>query len=453
MTRRLATELLALDDSPLARAVGCHDLSGRLLNAGLYAEALEVAQQGVTAARELHDDRPVLAAALGRLGDCLSLNGRPAEALRATEDAAALAEPLAKAEPARHEPLYAGTLTNLAVRLAETGRHQEALKAGKRATAAWRQLSAADPAHEPQLGEALHALAVLLSEQGHQAESAEVSREVAGLRLSLAEQDGSGHEPGLADSLLTLSTQLGAEGQHAEALAFSRQAVESMRALARANHTAHDDRLAHALMVYGADLAEAGRLPEAVATTAESVAIRRRLFRNNPAAYTRDLTQSLSNLALLLVHARQPSEALPAAAEAVSLIELAQAPELHGAHFGRCLSILAVCLNANGRQPGRLQAGVDAVRQYEAVWRADPVRYAFDLARVLAQVGQYLADEERWSEALTPLEDGLAVTEAYAHVDPATYAPLISDLRTALDDCQRRIGQPWWRRRVRRPRR
>ncbi|WP_159002048.1 hypothetical protein [Streptomyces sp. NRRL B-3229] len=211
-----------------------------------------------------------------------------------------------------------------------------------------------------------------------------------------------------------------------------------MRALARADHTAHDDRMAHALMVYGADRAEAGRLPEAVATTTESVAIRHRLFRNNPAAYTRDLTQSLSNLALLLVHARQPSEAL-SAAEAVSLIELAQAPELHGAHFGRCLSILAVCLNANDRQPGRLPAGVDAVRQYEAVWKADPVRYAFDLARVLARVGQYLADEERWSEALTPLEDGLAVTEAYAHVDPATYAPLISDLRTALNDCQRRI--------------
>ncbi|MFI7139182.1 hypothetical protein ACIBQ5_15865 [Streptomyces massasporeus] len=99
----------------------------------LDAEALEVARRGVTAARELDDDVPVLAAALGRLGDCLAHNGRPAEALRATEEAAALAQPLAEAERARHEPLYAGILAGLAVRLAEAGRHQDALEVGERA--------------------------------------------------------------------------------------------------------------------------------------------------------------------------------------------------------------------------------------------------------------------------------------------------------------------------------
>ncbi|MFF8281055.1 hypothetical protein ACF05T_34230 [Streptomyces lateritius] len=190
-------------------------------------------------------------------------------------------------------------------------------------------------------------------------------------------------------------------------------------------------------------------------TTAESVAIWRLLFRDNPAAYSLELTRSLSNLALLLHSARQPAQALPAAAETVLLLKKlrhADAPELHRADLGRCLSILAVCLDATGHQSKRLQAAVDAVRQYEAAWKADPVRHAFDLARVLAQVGQYLVDEERWTDALGPLENGLALAEAYTHGDPTRYAPLISDLHTALDDCRRRIRQPWWRRRGRRPR-
>jgi tetratricopeptide (TPR) repeat protein len=447
VTRRLVTELLALDDSPAARATGCHHLSTRLLNAGLDAEALEVARRGVTAARELDDDVPGLAASLGRLGNCLDHTGRPDEALRATEEAAVLARPLAEAEPARHEPLYAGILADLAMQLSNTGRHEEALKASERAVAAWRRLAAADPAHEPRFADALHALGLQLSHQGRRAESVAVSREALILRLSLAEQDMAGHEPGLVASLLALSTQLATEGRRAEALALSRQAVESMRALARSS-LAHGEGLAHALMVLGADLAGAGRLLEAVDTTAESVVVRRRLSRDNPADHSLKLAQSLSNLALLLLDADRPAEALPAAAEAVLLLKLrrAEAPELHRADLGRCLSILAVCLDATGRRPERLGAAVDAVRQYEAAWKGDPVRYAFDLARVLDQVGRYLADEERWADALGPLEGGLALAEAYAHVDPTTYAPLISGLHTVLDDCRRR------RRRGRRPR-
>ncbi|MFD7934591.1 tetratricopeptide repeat protein [Streptomyces sp. NPDC059755] len=454
VTRRLVTELLALDDSPVARAVGCQHLSTRLLNAGLDAEALEVARRGVTAARELDHDVPVLAAALGRLGDCLAHNGHPAEALRATEEAAALAQPLAEAERARHEPLYTGILADLAVRLAEAGRHQDALEVGERAATAWRQLSAADPAHEPRLADALHAHGRRLSHQGLPAESAAVSREALSLRISLAEQDAAGHEPGLAASLLTLSAQLASEGRRAEALACSQQAVQSMRALARADPTAHDAGLAHALQALGADLAEAGQLMEGIDTTAESIAVWRRLARDNPAAHSAELSKSLSNLALLRLFADPPTQALPAATEAVQLMQLrhAEAPELHRADLGRCLSILAVCLNAAGRRQERHGAAADAVRQYGAAWKADPVRYAFDLARVLDQMGRYLADDERWADALDPLEGGLALAEAYTHVDPTSYAPLISGLRTALDDCRRRIRQPWWRRRGQRPR-
>ncbi|MER5400750.1 hypothetical protein [Streptomyces sp. NPDC002599] len=188
----------------------------------------------------------------------------------------------------------------------------------------------------------------------------------------------------LAAALLTLCAQRSAEGMRAEALAVSEKAVESMRALARADPTAHDEGLAHALMALGADLAGAGQLPEATDTTAEFVTVRRGLSRDNPAAHSAELSQSLSNLALLL-DADRPAQALPAAAEAVLLLKHhhAEAPELRRAGLGRCLSILAVGLDATGRRPERLAAVVDAVRQYEAACKTDAaaLRRPFDRPR------------------------------------------------------------------------
>ncbi|MFH9740106.1 hypothetical protein ACH4MA_20790 [Streptomyces roseolus] len=434
LTRRVVAELLARDGSPRARAAGYHHLSTRLLNAGLDDEALDAARRSVDAAREL-DDVPELAASLGRLGDCLTHNGRPSEALRATEEAAALLRPLTEAAPARHEPQYAGLLTDLARRLAAAGRHREALVASESATARWRRLAAADPSHTEGLASALQALGGHLNDHRRWDEGLAATRESASLRLALAEGNMAAHEPHLVSGLVTLAASLAALGEQEMSLKAARQAVESLRALARTDPAAHEPGLAAALMDLGATLSEAGLHAEALDATAESVAVRRRLHRTNPGAHARDLASVLSNLSHLLLEAGRPDEALAAAGEGVQLLDPlhTDTPEIHRADLAKCVSLHAVCLVATGRHKAGLVMAVRAVRLYEAAWQADPERHGFDLARVLRHLGLLLADSGHDAEALGVWENALALAEAYGHVIPPACAGFTAELRGDLD--------------------
>ncbi|WP_137993207.1 tetratricopeptide repeat protein [Streptomyces vilmorinianum] len=437
VTRRIVDELIALDGSPATRATGYHHLSTRLSHAGHIDRALEAAEQALAAQEELPEDVPALATSLARLGHCLALSGRPAQAVVVTQESAALFGRLAEAEPARWEGMHAGLLNDLGIWLAMTGRHREALAVGERSVAAWRGIVAADPAHEEHLAGALHSLGNYLSDLGRWPEAADATREAVALWLRLAERDPAAHEPDLAGSLTNLANHLAAQGRQADALALSLQAVTVQRSLARANAAAHEPTLALGLTSLGADLAAAGRLPEAVDVTAEAVAIRRRLAAGNLAAHSPGLAQSLSNLANYLLGVGRPAEALAAAEEAVSLRErlYAEHPDPHRADLAQSLSNLGMCLEEAGRRPEGLAATRRAVELYRTAFDAGPAAYTFDLARVLNNLGRFLALEGRWEEALVPVGEAITLAERSAPANPPVYAELLGHLRQTRDGC------------------
>ncbi|MFF9848508.1 tetratricopeptide repeat protein [Streptomyces litmocidini] len=444
VTRRIVTELLALDDGPTARATGYHHLSTRLSNAGLLDEALETARLSLAAQEELPEDVPALATALARLGNCLALTGQPEEAVAVTEEAAALFRRLAEAEPARWDGMYAGLLNDLSIWLSMLGRHQEALAVGERSVAGWRRIVAADPVSGEHLAGALHGLGNYLSALGRWTEAADANAEAMLIWLRLAERDPAAHEPDLARSLVNHANHLAAQGRRAEALELSRQAVTVLRALARVNAAAHEPDLAIALTSLGADLAEAGRLPEAVDATAEAVAVRRRLASGNLAAHSQGLGQSVSNLAYFLLDMGRPAEALAAAEEAVSLRErlYAEQADPHRADLAQSLSNLGMCLEAAGRRAEGLAATRRAVELYRAAHDRNPAAYAFDLARVLGNLGRFLALDGRWEEALAPVVEALVLAERSVAANPPAYGTLLEHLRRTRDGCLRMLGRP-----------
>ncbi|GGU00610.1 tetratricopeptide repeat protein [Streptomyces lateritius] len=448
LDRRLAHELIALDDSAPVRAAAYHQLSRRLSDAGLHDEALDAAERSVAAERELSDNAPTLAVALAQLGGCLGSCGRPARAMSVIEESVALVERLVEteAEPARWEAQLAGLLQDQANMFAVTGRPQEALAAGERCVAAWRGIVAAEPAHEEHLAGALHSLGNYLADLGRWAEAAEATVEALRIWLRLCERDPAAHEPDLAASLSNYANHLAAQGRHDSALALSRQAVTVLRALTRANAAAHEPSLALSLNSLGADLAVTGHLAEAVDATAEAVAIRRRLTVGNPAAYSRLLAHSLSNLADLLRVADRPAEALAAAVEAVALHEHQYAEHLglsgpHCLDLARSLSNLGMCLEATGRRSEGIAATRRSVELFRAEFDGNPAVAVFGLAQALGNLGRFLAADGRWEEALGPVAEALVLVERSAAADPPAYVALLGQLRATRDACLARIRE------------
>ncbi|OXY90227.1 hypothetical protein BEK98_35070 [Streptomyces diastatochromogenes] len=164
---------------------------------GEPADGLALLDRGIEIAR-----RPALGGAaplLSFLGHQLTSSGtqllrlprRLEEAIETSEEAVAVAAPLAEEDPIPYEPQLIAAQANLGICLALAGRADEAVQLTAQALARVRPLAAASPtARALELGTALHAFAFARSHAGvEQAEAAAAAQEAVELLTRLAEQE------------------------------------------------------------------------------------------------------------------------------------------------------------------------------------------------------------------------------------------------------------------------
>ncbi len=375
-------------DGPPDAAREAFELSGRLVLAGRYEEALAATEE---AARLLRDRTaatrpadPGTAAALAYVlvlrCEALAKLNRWEECLRTASEAVDLGRGQAVTAPFT-APLGA-TLFGLGTALWGLGRPQEALAATRESVDLHRQLARADPAYRPQLANALNQLGVVLSRLGRHAEALDVTKESAALYRRLSSADPAAHALGLAQAVNNLARRQSARNQ-------PRRALRSAE---------------------------------------EAVALYRRLALANPAVHRRDLAMALGNAARM--HGGR-AEALAAAAEAVAVLdELDRAePGVHGALFADCLSLHAAALADLGRF--REAAGVTtrAVAMMREQAALNPQARRGDLgmalafhARVRAEAGIELA------EALAAATEAVALLRGLAAEIPALYGPGLAEV-------------------------
>ncbi|WP_461007304.1 hypothetical protein [Streptomyces capparidis] len=245
-----------------------------------------------------------------RLSKRLSDAGLHADALGPAEEALALRERLAAADPAAHGPELARALDNLGHRLAHLGRWEEAGSAAERAVAVLRQLARADAAHEPRLAAALHNLGHHLWWLNRWEEALAATEEAVAVRRRQARGDPAAHQGDLAMSLhnlaallMTVSRGRQAPRRAAEALAAAEEAVRLRGRMAADDPRAHRPALAESTGNLGVLLACASRRAEpgpggdaAGAALAEAVRDHRELAGANARAHGPALVVSLYNL-------------------------------------------------------------------------------------------------------------------------------------------------------------
>ena len=242
-------------------------------------------------------DQATVAKWSDRTGVLLSQLGRFAEALPPTQEAVAIYQVLAAADPDRYRPDLAGSLTNLGVRFSALGRPAEALPPTQEAVAIYQVLAAANPErYRPDLARSLSNLGARFSELGRPAEALPPTQEAVAIYQVLAAANPDRYRPDLAGSLSNLGASFSELGRPAEALPPTQEAVAIRRDLAAANPDRYRPDLARSLSNLGASFSELGRPAEALLPTQEAVAIHRDLTAANPDRYRPDLARSLSNL-------------------------------------------------------------------------------------------------------------------------------------------------------------
>lgn len=180
---------------------------------GEPADGLALLDRGIEIAR-----RPALGGAAplrSFLGHQLTSSGtqllrlprRLEEAIETSEEAVAVAAPLAEEDPIPYEPQLIAAQANLGICLALAGRADEAVQLTDQALARVRPLAAASPtARALELGTALHAFAFARSHAGVElAEAAAAAQEAVELLTRLAEQEPGFLRRALPEAQQTLS--------------------------------------------------------------------------------------------------------------------------------------------------------------------------------------------------------------------------------------------------------
>ncbi|SOE07927.1 tetratricopeptide repeat protein [Streptomyces sp. Ag109_G2-15] len=205
---------------PAPGPVGELNLAGALSGLGAArselgepAEGLPLLERGLEIARRLAlGDAAPLRSFLGHQltssgTQLLRLPRRLEEAIETSEEAVAVAAPLAEEDPIPYEPQLIAAQANLGICLALAGRADEAVQLTDQALARVRPLAAASPtARALELGTALHAFAFARSHAGVElAEAAAAAQEAVELLTRLAEQEPGFLRRALPEAQQTLS--------------------------------------------------------------------------------------------------------------------------------------------------------------------------------------------------------------------------------------------------------
>jgi Tetratricopeptide repeat len=424
--QRHAPFQLARTDAPEERAWLYDQLASRLSWAGLRAQALDAAREGITICRSLAAAEPqqftrTLALNVTKLGKYLADMGQLKQAREAAIEAAALWKTLADADPDAYGPQLASSLQDLGHSMADAGRLSEARSAGEKAVAIWRRLMEKNPvAHQRGLADSLLSVAAHYAEQGQWAPAAAGSGEAVRIYRELAAQSAATAEPTLALALNNLSGHLAELGEHAQALAAAREAVAIRRRLAKANRAAFEPGLVSSLDKLAGCLAAQGSAEDALLADEEALEIIRRLAEQTPAAFDPQFAFILHNVAYYLANLGRHEEALVTSEQSTQTWRrLASGdPAAYSHRLAQSLASLASDLTELGRDAEALATAEEGITVLRGASEAHPET----LARALANLGGYLARQGQPERALAITEEAVGIYRALADAYPAAHS-------------------------------
>lgn len=318
-------------------------------------------------------------------------------------------------------------LSQPALLLFDQGRQAEGVAVASEAVALFRQAAEAEPGVGREvLAVSLSNLGGFLCRLGRQREGLPLIEEAVTLHRTLA----GGSQPDLAMALNNLANCLSDLGQRPEGLAAAEEAVTLCRPLAVADPV-YLPRLAMALRGLSVRLALMGHAPRALAVAQESVQVYRELAALRPEVYQAHLAATLHALCLRFAGMGRGAEALTAIEESVALYRAAD-PAGHRAGLARSLDALGTRLNAAGKDQGSMDAGNEAVALYRVLADADPVVHQRDLATSLNNLGLLLFTAGRREEARTASEEAVTLLRALAERDADAHRAMLGSLLSTL---------------------
>jgi tetratricopeptide (TPR) repeat protein len=297
--------------------------------------------------------RAVLADSHTTIAVLLVESGKPAEGLRAFQEALAIQQKLADANPTvtGYDSDLALTHNNIGTVLGRTGKPQEALTEWRKALAINQKLAVAHPA-APQFQRALASthmnIGNLLSQMGKLEEVLPEFQHVLAIRQKLANANRAvlDLQSDVADSHSSIGYLLSRIGKPTEALQSHQQAIAIRQKLADANPAAikFQRGLAQSHNLLGRVLAGQKQFADAFTALDASLAIRQRLAKADPrnTEYATDLGYSHAYRGWALVRSGQQSQAVADLRQAAEIWATAAAPNTETRfERSRALALLA----------------------------------------------------------------------------------------------------------------
>ena len=399
--------------------------------------ALTAAEQAVEVYRLVVERNPEpfrrrLAHAVTWLADCQNRAGYKAAARATALEAVSLFRVLAEVRPTVDGGSLAWALCELADISAELTRWDEAMQAAQEGIAIRRRLAAVTPhLQESVLASELVRLGRRMQEVGRHDEGFRIQEEAVELRRRVYARNPGPEANELANTLFQVSTQYGSVGRWAEARAATEEALALIRDIPELSRPAwlyRTANLTHNLSIW---LDKLGFKEDAIRRTEEAVALFRELVELEPAGHETYLAAGLSELAIRLGQ-RDPERALTLEQEALSIrrrLSL-ENPATYQEDLGISLNNLSARLSTVGRHAEALTAideSLAIVRQLVA----DNNAFLEYVARRLTTRGVRLATLGRFEEAVGSVEEALPLHRALAAERPSVHQ---ANLRRSLHD-------------------
>lgn len=392
------------------------DLSVRLANAGLFADAVTAAELAVAAYEALDKSEPfvfhpALAVAWNQLGIVLGHVGRTGAALAATRRASGIQEALATLG-SRFSAGHGVILNNLAVDYNTHGRHAAAHAAATKAVGliqASIEVGDGDLHLRHQLALALNNQGLSLLALGDVAASVEALQAAVEITAALAGEDPERFEPDHARHLASLSRGLERDGRHAAALDRSAAAATILRRLVRHNPRLFADQLLTTLTQQAELAARTGATETTLALLQERTTLRRSLADRTDTAG--DIISDHRVTGLLHMTLGQLPQAVDALHRAVQ-----EANRLSDGNAERFRPTLAeVLLELNivlwraHRGPEALEVGTAALDLYRTLRAEHPGVFDAQLAAALVNLATDLGTAGRPAESTRLVDEAITI--------------------------------------------
>ncbi|MEU7726542.1 tetratricopeptide repeat protein [Streptomyces sp. NPDC040724] len=393
LSRLLTEHRLRLSDSPAERAELHEALGTRLLQAGLWPEAVASFRSAVSIRKSLPDGGPAsnklsLAGALSELGMAMYRTGRQQRAVELMTEGIQLFRELQRSGVTLPVHDFAMAHSNLGIALMEMGRGREA---------------------EPYTAEGLR---LRLRRRAAHAGRAEAEAE-------------------LAASLDNYGLLLYQRGRHHEALPYVRDAAERYARLHVAHPGRFDEDVSIALKNLGMVLDATGDAQGALDAARKACAIAEGLARRNPSAYKRLHAYNLHGLAIRLHHHARFEESLSAVLQAheirSALAQDGSAP--HALHLAETAGFADTALAALGRPAEAVPYARESVDLLRGLYEAEGTMYRPPLA------GQLVVLAQRLSQVDEPRTAWPLAAEAAGHLRAELRAAPDAPVRSLLLMC------------------